>query len=268
MSKTTREIIETTSALLNGKLINEADVNNKGILNKPEGTETPDQEKVKKETPKVDDKENPDEVKTFAFKCKCNKTGVLNKPKETGEPNMQKPTVESSFDNIFNTLMNKLNESNEEQYVLGNDAGNIAVVDEDYIKNHDGTPRESDETHGTHTDDALMGKIVLPRGPGVYDIELTVGIASEKEEDYEEEDFEDNRRMRRGDVASKRTQFKSTSGVVYVGDLCYHFTGNDKAWNKIIDETDYLRNDNPSEGLIIVESPYGDGTFDVNVTIR
>jgi len=89
-------------------IVEESTVTGKDTVNKPEGTGEPKQEKVPKETAKVEDKESdPKDVGTKDT-GKDPKTAVLNKPKETGMPGMQKPKVES-FDQTYNSFLKKYN---------------------------------------------------------------------------------------------------------------------------------------------------------------
>jgi len=255
----TRNLMEITNKLLYKQVVNESTVTGKDTVNKPEGTGEPKQEKVSKESPKVEDKENTEEVKptVIKFVCKCNKDGVLNKPTETGMPSMQSPKVESSFEAIYNKYMKELNEESKTA-VLYNDAGNIAVVDKSWIESHGGTPRGDDPDRDG---ESAMKEVKLPK-PGKYSISLTVGMQEvEDEQDEQDEDYRHSERS--GDVEKKSATFTSESGIVYVGDLCYHFTGKGDAWDKVIKETDYLRKDSPENGLLVVDSPYGDGTFEV-----
>ena len=55
------------------------------------------------------------------------------------------------------------------------------------------------------------------------------------------------------------------SGIVIVSDPCYHFENHDD-WMKLLNSTDYLTS--MPEGVMILDSMGGDGSYDVHIKFR
>ena len=55
------------------------------------------------------------------------------------------------------------------------------------------------------------------------------------------------------------------SGIVIISDPCYHFKNHDD-WMKLLNSTDYLAS--MPEGVMILDSMGGDGTYNVHINFR
>jgi hypothetical protein len=112
------------------------------------------------------------------------------------------------------------------------DAGNVGVIDEDYLKENGGLLKDPD----------LNKRVDVPEGK--YEILFRCGNTW------------------RGKINTKK--IIETKGSLIFGDLCYLWNDHDK-WMKFLDKTDYLKNGNE---FFDTNDTGGDGGFKFNITIN
>ena len=123
------------------------------------------------------------------------------------------------------------------QYSLGVDAGNISVMDYDYIIEHNGKYGE--------TATRMCEQIKVPAGE--YKVQIFIPHCWA------------------GSVIKER--IITTSGTIIIGDVCYVFSSEEvdhKVWLKFLNDTDYMKKAN--KHLFSVDTG-GDGEFAVTITI-
>jgi hypothetical protein len=113
------------------------------------------------------------------------------------------------------------------------DAGNIAVLDSEFIREHGGNP-DGDDT------------ATIDVEPGTYRVTLIV------------------RGCWKGRV--KRSRIVKTRGHLVVGDACYSWSdAKQEVWDKFLDLTDYLKK---PQGQGVFADTGGDGFFRAEVTVE